>query len=76
MAVMLHAHVIVLVTTGRFSSTVFDHTKRINAGGPLQVVLVDAPVVQQYAKNGRKVLLEHFHEKAAKVLELKRAQVP
>lgn len=76
MAVMLRAHVIVLVTTGRFASTVFEHAKGLAEGQILQVVFVDGTLVTEYCAKGRRVLLEHFRSSAQQTLQLKRKQVP
>ena len=75
MAVLLNAHVVVLVTTGAFSSTVIEYADQIGITTPLQVVLVPGPVLNRYRDGGAPSLRDHFHQIARQTLELKRPQV-
>jgi len=75
MAVLLKSHVIVLVTTGRFTEAVLEHAKGVAEGTPLQVLLIDGRVLDVYRKAGVSGLLEHFRQGAREVLRLKRDQV-
>src|SRR5262249_3105359 len=52
MAVLLKAHVIVLVTTGRFAETVSEHADGLAETTPLQVVLLNVGVLSQYQEKG------------------------
>jgi hypothetical protein len=75
MALLLRAHVIVMVTTGRFAKTVEGFAKELAEGTQHQVVLVDGLAVVRYRDAGRAALLGHFHDRAEQTLRLKRGQV-
>lgn len=75
MAVLLHAHVIVLVTTGAFRRTVVQAAKDVAESTPLQVVLLDGHDVESYRRQGASYLLDFFHAAAGRTLELKRPQI-
>lgn len=75
MAVLLKAHVIVLATTGTFASTVEDHAKSLAETTPLQVVLIDRTVVDNYVKRGALALWGHLDATAKDTMRLKRPQV-
>ncbi len=75
MALLLKAHVIVMVTTGVFAKTVEGFAKELAEGTPHQVVLVDGRALVRYRDAGRPALLRHFDERAEHTLRLKRGQV-
>ena len=75
MATLLRAHVIVMVTTGRFTRPVVDLAKELAVNGPLQVVLVDDDVLRRYRQSGRSGVAGYFHDQALEVLRVKRPQV-
>jgi hypothetical protein len=75
MAVLLKAHVVVIVTTGTFSPAVETYAKELAATTPLQVVLVDESVLDAYKASGPNALRRHFHDCARQALTVKRPQV-
>lgn len=75
MATLLRAHVVVMVTTGRFSAPVAHYAMELASSGPLQVVLVDGVQLKRYRDGGRQSIARHFHKGAAAAMALKRPQV-
>jgi hypothetical protein len=75
MAVMLRAHVIVLVTTGGFASSVQPYARALMDTQHLQVILVNQRTITAYRKGGSAALLRFLHETAQDTLRLKRAQI-
>ena len=75
MALLLKAHVIVMVTTGAFAKTVDAFAKELMETTPQQVILVDGQALRSYRDHGRPALLEHFRKTAEQVLRVKRRQV-
>lgn len=75
MAVLLKAHVVVIVTTGKFSAPVRTYANELAAGGGLQAVLVDGSALDAYRKSGPGALRSFFKERAGETLALKRPQV-
>lgn len=75
MAVLLKAHVVVLVTTGTFSSSVVTYAEELASTGHLQAALVDREVLAAYQRGGARVLRAHFQGIARQTLEIKRPQV-
>jgi len=75
MAVLLKAHVVVVVTTGTFSPSVRTYAKELAATNPLQAVLVDGPVLAAYRSGGAAALRKHFNDHARQTLAVKRPQV-
>lgn len=75
LAVLMHAHVIVLVTTGRFARTVTDQQREISAATHLQVILVSGEVLQDYRKRGAEAIQEYFHKQAGIMQGIKQGQV-
>ena len=77
MATMLKAHVVVMVATGSFASTVIDFAHQVAQTTPLQVVLVAGNVVDRYLESGEKsigLLMEFFRTAAAETMRLKEPQ--
>lgn len=76
MATLLQCNVIVIATTGFFSTTVRTYAEQVVTTTAFQVVLIDKPVLDAYARGGSiKALREHFQANAAKALILKGPQV-
>ncbi len=75
MCVLLKAHVIVMVTTGTFSSEVKGYAESLASTTSHQVVLVDKEVLRRYRVRGGAVLLEHFQRTAADTMRLKQPQL-
>jgi len=75
MAVLLRAHVIVLVTTGRFADTVGGHARELMDSQPLQVVLIDRKVLDRYRSGGLGTLMDFLHLEATETMRLKRRQI-
>lgn len=75
MAVLMRAHVIVMVTTGRFRATVAEHAKELADTTHLQAVLFDGRALRQYRDGDAVALLEFFHARAHDTLKLKRPQI-
>jgi hypothetical protein len=74
MAVLLKAQVIVLATTGRFASSVYEHADQVAETTAMQVVLIDGAGLRQYLRNGDAALQHFFRTKAAETLALKQLQ--
>ena len=75
MCVLLKAHVIVMVTTGTFSSEVKGYADSLASTTPHQVVLVDKDVLRKYKLRGGAALLDHFQHTAAETMRLKQPQL-
>jgi Restriction endonuclease len=75
MAVVLKAHVIVLVTTGNFTKTVTQYANGLASSSALQTVLIDRNVLQRYAASGGSAVIDWCRKTAYDVLALKRSQV-
>lgn len=74
-AALTKAHVIVLVATGRFTSTVTQHADGLAETTPLQVVLLNGDVLKRYYKDGPNFLIQYFRTNAESVMRLKRRQL-
>jgi len=77
MATLLKAHIVVMVATGEFASTVEHFARQVAETTPLQVVLVPGGVVDRYLGSGEKsvgTLMEFFRETAAETMLLKTPQ--
>ena len=76
MALVMRAHVIVMVTTGRFTPNVITFANELAKASPLQALLIDDTVLRHYrAREGRASLIDWLHAKAFQVLRLKAPQV-
>jgi hypothetical protein len=76
MALVMRAHVIVMVTTGRFTPNVVTFANELAKASPLQALLIDDAVLRHYrAREGRASLIEWLHTRAFQVLRLKASQV-
>jgi hypothetical protein len=74
MAVLLKAHVIVLITTGTIGSVVRRYARTLAQETSLQAVLVDGRIVRSYLQKGAPALFDYFHNSAAETLQIKRSQ--
>jgi hypothetical protein len=78
LAVLLRAHVVVLVTTGKIGATVRAHARQVNEATVLQVVLLDGDILQKVAADAARsalVLVEVLNEQASQALQHKRSQL-
>jgi hemerythrin superfamily protein len=75
MAVLLRAHVVVLVTTGRFAQSVVTYANEIADTQNLQVVLIDKDAITRYRRGGPAALMDFLHGRAEATMRLKRGQV-
>lgn len=75
MAVVLKAHVILMVTTGRFTKTVQTYANGLATTSALQAVLLDHSVLKKYQTQGGNAVIEWLRHNAFGVLALKKSQV-
>jgi len=75
MAVVLKAHVIAIVTTGKIGSTVRQYADGLASASTLQAVLIDGDMLKDYRKNGADVIIDHLKNGAYRVLKQKEPQV-
>lgn len=75
MALLLKAHVIVMVTTGRFSSSVSTYANELTSSSQLQVILLDGKALSAYRRSGPTALRHLLGEAARETLAIKRPQV-
>jgi hypothetical protein len=75
MAVLLRAHVIVMVTTGRFAGSVVTYAKELMETQHFQVILVDKEALATYRSGGLPVLMDFLHKNAEGAMRLKRVQI-
>jgi Restriction endonuclease len=77
MATLLKAHVVVLVTTGKFARTVEIFARQVAETTPLQVVLVPSPTLDRYLGSKERsmgVLADYFRKVATDTMQLKDPQ--
>lgn len=75
MAVVLKAHVIVLVTTGRFASSVQAFAEEVMLTQPYQMILIDGELLEKYRLRDATPLLRFLHDTAHDVMRLKSQQL-
>jgi hypothetical protein len=75
MATLLHGHVVVLATTGKFANSVVQYAEELASTSPLQVVLLDGQLLKRYRSSGSGEILDFFHKRAQQTMRLKRPQV-
>jgi Restriction endonuclease len=75
MAVLLRAHVIVMVTTGRFAGSVQRYAKELMDTQPFQVILIDSEVLDRYRDGGLRSLMDFLRSDAEAAMRLKRGQI-
>lgn len=74
-AKLLHAHVVVVVSTGSFSAAAAAFARKTNELTDIQIVLLDSKAVDEYQRRGALALRERFRQEALNALQLKRAQL-
>lgn len=74
MSVLLHAHVIVIATTGRFAKSVLAYAEQVAHTTAMQVVLVDGDTIRSFLRGSDDVIKKHFRNAAAETLRLKSSQ--
>ena len=74
MAVLLQAHVIVMITMGGFSATIRQHADQIERTTALQVVLIDGTLFRGILETDSFALIDILKEQAVAALEAKRPQ--
>lgn len=75
MAILLHAHVIVMVTTSEFRGSVTELARGVTQATPLQVVLVNKKVLGDFRMRGPEALLDFFRDVATGTMRLKKVQL-
>ncbi len=75
LAWVLHAHVVVIATTGVFATSVRDFADQTMRETSLQVVLIDGALLASYQSKGPSALLSHLKKCARDALELKASQL-
>jgi hypothetical protein len=75
LATLLHAHVIVMVTRGRFSKDLVEHAQRAAQNTHLQVVLIEGSTLARYRTQGGPAVVDFLLDTAADTLRIKRPQV-
>lgn len=75
MAVVLKAHVIVLVTTGRFTRAVRTFADGLASSSANQAILIDADLLKKYRETGGHAVIDWLKINAYRVLTLKEPQV-
>lgn len=73
-ALFVKAHVVVMVTTTRFTRDAEKYADHISEATPLQFLFVDGNVVDAYLKDGKASLLAHARKNAERVMTQKRNQ--
>ena len=75
MAVVMKAHVIMMVTTGQFGRTVRQYAEGLASSSALQTILIDGQLLKKYRQNGAGVIIDWLRANANRVLTLKESQV-
>lgn len=73
-ALYVHAHVVVMVTTTSFTADAKKYARSISDRSPLQFLFIDGKVIDRYLSSGKSVLLEHARNNAAEVMTQKQTQ--
>jgi Restriction endonuclease len=71
---IVHAQVVVIVTTGRFTRDTPAIRAALAASTAKQLILVDGTTLRRYRKDGPSALLRHFRAQAKETMEAKRTQ--
>jgi hypothetical protein len=74
MAVIYRAHVVLLVTTGEFTSTVRQNARQLAETNGLQAILIDKDGLAIYLQEGVAGLFRQFEQRAREILEWKAPQ--
>lgn len=75
MALVLRAHVVMLVTTGRFARSVVEYAKALAETSAMQAVLIDGDVLASYKSRGASAIIDWLEESAHHVMRLKKKQL-
>ena len=75
MAVYMKAHVVAMVTTGKFAGTVTSYAKGIAESTPLQAILISGDLLKKYESAGAMPVIEALKVQAEGILAAKRSQV-
>ena len=75
MATLLKAHVVVIVTTGKFASTVRDYARKAAEDTAFQVILLDGASLGSYRSGGSAALRSELRGCAQEILARKRPQL-
>jgi len=78
LALLLKSQVVMLVTTGRFASSVSTHARRVNESTALQVVLIDGVVLKTMVSGARAApgaLVDVLNKQARETLRQKSSQI-
>lgn len=73
-AMFSRSHVVVMISTNKFTQQAKDFARHITETTHLQFVFLDKASIDGYLKNGPQSLHKHFRENAKLVMQLKRAQ--
>ena len=74
LAIYMKAHVIVMVSTGGFSSEALAYAKEITKATHLQFVFLNGKIITEYLNKGASTLHEFFMLNAKSVMSEKRSQ--
>jgi hypothetical protein len=75
-AIHAKAHVVVMVSTGGFTSAARDFAREITSSTHLQFLFLDGSIVREYLAGGVAKLIEHVLQNAANVMRQKQEQLP
>jgi len=75
MALLLKAHVVVIVTTSRFAKSARDYAKVASETTSTQLILLDGTSLREYRRSGAASLRSEFHESALAAVNRKREQL-
>lgn len=75
MALLLKAHVVLMISTGGFSEVLKRYADQIEQTTALQVVLIDGETFRRILTQGAEALVDALHEQARAALLTKRSQV-
>ena len=75
MATLLKAHVVLMITTGTYASTVVEYANELSSGTPLQAILITGEQLREWSEKGPRPLLAKLFCDAEACRELKRSQV-
>lgn len=75
MAVYMKAHVVVMVTTGKFAGTVTNYAKGIAESTALQAILISGDLLKKYESAGAMPVIEALKVQAEGILAAKQSQV-
>src|SRR5207237_1029666 len=74
LATVIKAHVVVVVTTGKFGDGATRYAQALARSSALQILLIDGEDLEQYAAKGPSHILNKCEEQARYICWLKRSQ--